>query len=53
MTGEPEFFICLDCETPTYTFEYHNGKLVSAVCTTCGNDDPTDFVTEQEFEGEE
>ncbi len=47
---EPEYFICLQCETPTYQFEFANGKLTACVCTTCGNDDPTDFMTEAELE---
>lgn len=47
---EPEYLICLDCETPTYQFEFLNGKLVSISCTTCGNEDPSQFMTEAEFE---
>ncbi|HUP45882.1 MAG TPA: hypothetical protein VM779_10255 [Thermoanaerobaculia bacterium] len=48
---EPEYLICLQCETPTYQFEYdNNGKLGSAACTTCGNDDITEFMTEAELE---
>lgn len=50
MSDEPEYLICLQCETPTYQFEYVNGKLSQCVCTTCGNDDVTDFVTEGELE---
>ena len=47
---EPEYFICLQCETPTYQFEMHNGKLSQAVCVTCGNDEVSDFATEAEYE---
>ena len=47
---EPEYLICLQCETPTYQFEYHNGKLITVACAACGNDDPTDFMTEAEIE---
>ena len=47
---EPEYLICLQCETPTYQFEYVNGKLSAVVCNTCGNDDITDFLTEAEYE---
>ena len=47
---EPEYLICLQCETPTYQFEFEKDKLVSVVCNTCGNDDPTDFMTEAEIE---
>jgi len=48
--GEPEYLICLQCETPTYQFEYLNDKLVSVVCNTCGADDVSDFLTESELE---
>ena len=47
---EPEYLICLQCETPTYQFEWDEGKLAQAVCTTCGNDDPSEFMTEAELE---
>ena len=47
---EPEYFICLQCETPTYQFEFTNGKLSQAVCTTCGNDDVSEFLTESDYE---
>ena len=47
---EPEYLICLQCETPTYQFEFLDGKIITCVCTTCGNDDPTEFMTEAEIE---
>jgi len=47
---EPEFLICLSCETPTYDFEFTNGKLSAIVCSTCGNDDLTEFMPESEYE---
>ena len=48
---ETEYLICLQCETPTYQFELDTkGKVVTALCQTCGNDDPTDFMTEAELE---
>ena len=52
---EPEYLICLQCETPTYQFEYDDekGKLISVMCNTCGADDPSDFVTESELEEEQ
>ncbi|HEX6094819.1 MAG TPA: hypothetical protein VF432_00740 [Thermoanaerobaculia bacterium] len=50
MSDEPEYLICLQCETPTYQFEYAAGKLATVVCTTCGNDDVTEFMTEAELE---
>jgi hypothetical protein len=50
MSDEPDFLICLVCETPTYDFEYFNGKLKEVLCNTCGNEDPAEFMTEAEFE---
>jgi len=50
MSDEPEYLICLQCDTPTYQFEYVKGKLTQAVCNTCGADDPSDFITEAELE---
>jgi hypothetical protein len=48
---EPEYLICLECETPTYQFEFGpNAKLVSVICNTCGNDNPSEFMTETELE---
>jgi len=47
---EPEYLICLQCDTPSYQFEYEGGKLASVVCQTCGNDDPSDFMTEAEYD---
>ena len=53
--SEPEYLICLQCETPTYQFEYDvdKEKVISAICNTCGADDLTDFVTESELEEEQ
>jgi translation initiation factor 2 beta subunit (eIF-2beta)/eIF-5 len=48
--SDPEFLICLSCESPAYDFEMRLGKLISILCLTCGNDDPQEFVTEAEFE---
>lgn len=50
MSDEPEYLICLQCDTPTYQFEYVKGKLAQVVCNTCGADDPSDFITEAELE---
>lgn len=47
---EPEYLICIQCETPTYQFEFVNGKLSQIICNTCGNDDVTEFLTESDWE---
>src|SRR5689334_19637495 len=48
--SEPEYLICIQCETPTYQFEWEDEKCVQAVCTACGTDDVSDFMTESELE---
>ena len=46
----PEFLICLNCETPCYTFEWQDGQIAEAQCLTCGTDDVDEMVTEEDFE---
>ena len=48
--AEPEYLICIECETPCYTFEWRNGKVAEVQCSICGADDLDDFATEEEFE---
>ncbi len=46
----PEYLICVECETPCYTFEWQHDELTEAMCTVCGNDEVDSFTTEEEFE---
>lgn len=46
----PEYLICLNCDTPCYVFEWRDGKAYEALCTTCGNDDIDQFMTEEDFD---
>jgi hypothetical protein len=48
--ASPDFLICLNCETPCYVFEWEQDKVSEALCQTCGNDDPEQFATEEEFD---
>ncbi len=48
--AEPEFLICLNCEMPCYTFEWADEQITEAYCESCGNDDPEQFSTEEDFE---
>lgn len=48
--SDPEFLLCVVCETPTYDLDFQNDKLVAALCATCGNDDVDQFLTEADFE---
>jgi len=46
----PDYVICLECESPIYTFEWKDEKVKEALCDTCGNEDPEQFATEDEYE---
>jgi translation initiation factor 2 beta subunit (eIF-2beta)/eIF-5 len=46
----PEYVICLECESPIYTFEWDGSRVKEAVCPTCGNDQASLFSTEEEIE---
>ncbi len=46
----PDYLICLDCETPTYVFEWREGKVLEALCEVCGNDDPEEFLTPSDMD---
>lgn len=47
---EPDYLVCLECDTPTYVFEWSGGVVLEAACPACGNDDPSLFCTEDELE---
>jgi hypothetical protein len=47
--SEPDFVICNECDSPVYVFDWEDGKLKSAMCTTCGNDKPALFTTEEDY----
>lgn len=51
MASHPDYLICLNCETPTYTFEWVEGEVVEVFCTACGADVPDEFMSEDEYEG--
>ncbi len=46
----PEYLLCINCETPCYTFEWQDTKVVEVMCMACGADEPDDFTTEEEFD---
>jgi hypothetical protein len=46
----PDYIVCLNCETPCYTFEWKDGKIVEALCEMCGADDVDEFITEEGLE---
>ena len=46
MSTSPDYLICLECETPCYSFEWQDGKLSEILCLACGNDEPDQFLSE-------
>jgi transcription initiation factor IIE alpha subunit len=48
--ASPDYFICLECETPCYSFEWEEGKLSEILCPVCGNDDPEQFALPEEID---
>lgn len=46
----PEYVICLDCESPTYVFEWKSDKIIDIICEGCGTEDPDQFVTQDDFD---
>lgn len=42
--------ICVECESPTYVFEWSDGKATEAICEVCGNDDVDSFLSQQDYE---
>ena len=43
--NEPEFIICLECNTPCYDFDWdqRREKIAAAQCQACGNDEVDEF----------
>lgn len=46
----PDYLICLECESPSYVFEWSEGIIKEAVCEVCGNDEVQQFATEDDYE---
>ena len=46
----PDYLICLECESPCYTFEWEEGEVTEALCERCGSDDPSQFMTPDDFD---
>jgi hypothetical protein len=50
MSSSPDWVVCLNCESPCYVFEWEEGEVSEALCQVCGNDQPEEFVTPEEFD---
>ena len=46
----PDYLICINCETPCYSFEWRQGALVEIMCLACGSEETDEFTTAEEFE---
>ncbi len=41
---EIDYVTCINCDTPCYVFDIGaDGRVASAFCSECGNDEPTEF----------
>ncbi len=48
--AEPDFLVCLNCETPCYTFEWKEGALTEILCAACGNEELDEFASEEDLD---
>lgn len=46
----PEYLICLNCESPTYVFEWKNDEVIEAYCEVCTSEETDQFLTQEEFD---
>ena len=49
-SSEPDYVICLECESPCYEFTYKEGEVKEILCLVCGEEDPVMFLTEEDYE---
>ena len=47
---QPEYLICINCETPCYVFEWKDNQVIEVMCEVCGAEEPEAFTTEEEYE---
>ncbi len=48
--SSPEYLVCLECETPCYTFEWKDDKVTEVLCQSCGSEDPEQFAKPEDLE---
>jgi hypothetical protein len=48
--AQPDYLVCLECDSPSYTFEWRNDKPYELLCETCGNEDPDLFVRPEDVD---
>lgn len=45
---EPDYLECKLCESPCYIFDFKDGRILSAYCQVCGNDEVDEFRIPQD-----
>lgn len=48
--ARPEYLICLNCEAPTYVFEWEDDEVAEAICELCGSEEVDQFLTQEDFD---
>ncbi len=48
--ARPEYLICLNCESPTYIFEWKADEVLEAYCETCTSEEVDQFLTPDDFD---
>lgn len=46
----PEYLICLNCESPTYVFEWKDEEVTEAFCELCGSEEVDQFLNQEDFD---
>jgi len=48
--ARPEYLICLNCEAPSYVFEWENDEVIEAYCELCTSEEVDQFLTQEDFD---
>lgn len=48
--SQPDYLICMNCETPCYIFEWKDDAPTETFCEACGNEEPDEFATAEDFD---
>lgn len=48
--ARPEYLICLNCEAPSYVFEWKDDEATEAFCEYCASEEVDQFLTQEDFD---
>ena len=48
--ARPDYLICLNCEAPSYVFEWENDEVTEAYCELCTSEEVDQFLTQEDFD---